>query len=53
VLDFDPVKTGNGFTELLSFQLQIPHSSVMLSVKAAFLGKEPLEEGVVIIKCVT
>ena len=50
VLDFDLVKAGSGFTELLSFQLQVPCSNVVLNVKVTFLRKEPLKESVTVIK---
>jgi len=49
-LDFNPVKIGNGFIKLLSFQLQVLYSSVMLSVKATFLKKKLLKESVTVTK---
>ena len=49
-LDFNLIKIGGGFTELLSFQLQVPHGSIVLSVKVALLRKKPLKESVTIIK---
>jgi len=50
MLDFNLVKIGSSFTELLSFQLQVLRSSVVLSVKVTLLRKKPLKEGVVITK---
>jgi len=48
MLDFNPVKIGNSFTELLSFQLQVLYSSVMFSVKIALLRKKLLKESVTV-----
>ena len=52
-LDFDPFKLSNSFTKLSSFQLQVPYSNVVLSIKTALFKKEPLKENVIVTKYVT